>query len=212
MQTTYRTYIYIDGFNLYYRALRKSRHKWLDVKELCTHLIDPKHNILKIKYFTAKVSGKLDPNKPTRQNAYIRALQHHIPEIEIHYGHFLSHQVSAPLANINPYQFVKILKTEEKGSDVNLAVHLLNDAWLDRYDCAVVISNDSDLAEACRLVKEQNKKMIGIICPDTDPTTHPSMELIKHASFVERIRHGVLASSQLPDPIPGTNIHKPKGW
>ena len=37
-------------------------------------------------------------------------------------------------------------KTEEKGSAVNLAVHLLNDGWLDAYDCAVVISNDSDLA------------------------------------------------------------------
>jgi len=47
---------------------------------------------------------------------------------------------------------VKIVKTEEKGSDVNLAVHLLNDAWLNLYDCAVVISNDSDLAESCRLV------------------------------------------------------------
>ena len=44
-------------------------------------------------------------------------------------------------------QFVEVIKTEEKGSDVNLAVHLLNDAWLDRYECAVVVSNDSDLAE-----------------------------------------------------------------
>lgn len=48
---------------------------------------------------------------------------------------------------------VDIIKTEEKGSDVNLAVHLLNDGWLDAYDCAVVVSNDSDLAEAMRLVK-----------------------------------------------------------
>ncbi len=29
-------------------------------------------------------------------------------------------------------KFVKIIKTEEKGSDVNLTVHLLNDARLNR--------------------------------------------------------------------------------
>lgn len=212
MPNPYRTYVYIDGFNLYYRAVKNTPYKWLDLKKLCAHLIDPKHNILKIKYFTARVSGKLDPGKPTRQNVYIRALEQYITEIEVYYGHFLSHPVSAPLANTNPYQFVKIIKTEEKGSDVNMAVHLLNDAWLDLYDCAVVISNDSDLAEACRLVKEQNKKMIGVIAPDTDPKNHPSYEIIKHASFVERVRKNVLAASQLPDIIPGTSIHKPKQW
>ena len=47
----------------------------------------------------------------------------------------------------------QVIKTEEKGSDGNLAVHLLNDGWLDAYDCAVVVSNDSDIAEAMRLVR-----------------------------------------------------------
>ena len=26
-----RTYVYVDGFNLYYRALRKTKLKWLDI-------------------------------------------------------------------------------------------------------------------------------------------------------------------------------------
>ncbi len=38
--------------------------------------------------------------------------------------------------------------TEEKGSDVNLAVELDRRAWLNLYDMAVVISNDSDLERA----------------------------------------------------------------
>ena len=77
-----------------------------------------------------------------------------IPEISIYYGHFLSHVVSAPLARPTHNQrFADIIKTEEKGSDVNLAVHILNDCWLDKYDCAVIVSNDSDLAESLRLIK-----------------------------------------------------------
>jgi uncharacterized LabA/DUF88 family protein len=58
-----------------------------------------------------------------------------------------------------------VIKTEEKGSDVNLAVHLLNDGWLDAYDCAVVVSNDSDIAEAMRLVRHHHGKRIGLITP-----------------------------------------------
>ena len=56
------------------------------------------------------------------------------------------------LANPNSSQeFVEVIRTEEKGSDVNLAVHLLNDSWIDKFDCAVVVSNDSDLAESMPL-------------------------------------------------------------
>ena len=58
------------------------------------------------------------------------------------------------MANADPPpNTVNVIKTEEKGSDVNLAVHLLNDAWLNKYECAVIVSNDSDMAEAMRLVK-----------------------------------------------------------
>lgn len=205
-----RTYVYVDGFNLYYRALKGTPYKWLDLKKLFTYLLNPKNEIQAIKYYTALVSGKIDPNQPLRQKTYLRALKKSIPELSIHYGHFLSHTISAPLANPTSKQkFVDIIKTEEKGSDVNLAVHLLNDSWLDKYDCAVIVSNDSDLAESLRFVSEQHGKIIGLITPGRG---HPSKELMKHAQFVKRIRQGVLAKSQLPDPIPGTSIHKPKVW
>jgi uncharacterized LabA/DUF88 family protein len=101
-------------------------------------------------------------------------------------------------------------KTEEKGSDVNLAVQLLNDAWRDSFDCAVVVSNDSDLAEAMRLVKVHHpQKLIGLFTPGERKT---SKQLKAHADFVRSIRLGAVKSSQLPDPIPGTNIYKPLAW
>ena len=48
-----------------------------------------------------------------------------------------------PLANpINKTKFAQVIKTEEKGSDVNIAVHLLNDAWLNNYECAVIMEGN----------------------------------------------------------------------
>ena len=211
-----RTYIYIDGFNFYYGAVKDTPYKWLDFKKLFGYLLDTSHQIISIKYFTAIVTGKIDPDQPVRQKTYIRALKKYIPEISVYYGKFLSHNVFKPLAypinknlfrkNIN---FVNVIKTEEKGSDVNLSVQLLNDAWLDLYDCAVIVSNDSDLSESLRLVKELHKKKIGLITPGQ---IHPSRELLKYSNFTKRVRKGVLAASQLPDPIPGTTIHKPTVW
>jgi len=206
-----RTYVYIDGFNLYYRALRRSSWKWLDLLTLFQTVLQPHHDILKIKYFTARVSATPnDPSKPQRQDVYLRAIQHHRPEVEVYFGHFLSHTVKAPLANPGRGQrTVDIIKTEEKGSDVNLAVHLLNDGWLNAYDCAIVVTNDSDIAEAMRLVKVHNNKRIGLVTPGS---SHPSRQLLAHADFSRHIRSGALQRSQLPNPIPGKKLRKPQRW
>ena len=170
-----RTYVYIDGFNLYYQALKSSPWKWLDLFTLCQTVLQPNHDILKIKYFTARVSATPnDPSKPQKQDVYLRAIQHYRSEVEIYFGHFLSHTVKMPLAKPGKLKrMVDVIKTEEKGSDVNLAAHLLNDSWLNVYDCAVVITNDSDIAESMRLVKAQNNKRIGLITPGSSPDFSP---------------------------------------
>ena len=205
-----RTNIYIDGFNLYYGALKGTPYKWLDPKKLVKNILNDNHEINRIKIFTARVSGKANnPSEPLRQNIYLRALESYIPEIEIHLGHFLFQEVSMPLAK--PEQdkrFCRVIKTEEKGSDVNLAVHLLNDAWKNDYECGIIVSNDSDLAEAMRLVKKDLNKKIGLISPHEKV----SKQLLIHADFQRGIRKSVLANSQLPLQIPGTNLQKPDIW
>ncbi len=50
-----RTIVYVDGFNLYYGAVKETPHKWLDILKLCQLLL-PKKQIVKIKYFTALVT------------------------------------------------------------------------------------------------------------------------------------------------------------
>lgn len=210
-----RTYIYVDGFNFYYGAVKDTTYKWLDFRCLFQRLLQPHHKILSIKYFTAIVSGKLDPDQPVRQKTYLRALQKYLPEISFYYGQFNSHNKSLPLASPikdtsgKHLHYATVIKTEEKGSDVNLAVQLLNDAWLDKFDCAVIVSNDGDLRESLRIVSEDLKKKIGLVTPWR---YKPLKTLMKYCLFVMPVRKGVLAACQLPDPIPGTSIRKPNIW
>lgn len=209
-----RTYVYIDGFNLYYGAVKDTPYKWLDLKALFSRILRSENKILAIKYYTAKVSARPgDPGGPTRQTIYLDALKAHIPELEITLGHFLENTVRMRLANPKPWRKTEeVVKTEEKGSDVNLALHVLNDAWENRYDCAVICSNDSDLREALRLIKTRHKKKVVLVVPG-DPTVRPAAIQLKRYSNAEiRITEADLAACQLPSPIPGTTLHKPPTW
>lgn len=206
-----RTNVYIDGFNFYYGALRKTPYRWVNVRMLCELLL-PKNTIVEIKYFTALVSARPhDLDQPVRQQLYLRALRT-LPGVSIHLGHFLSHAVTMPVA-VAPGQrqiYVRVVKTEEKGSDVNLATHLLHDAHMGRFDVGVVVSNDSDLLEPIRIVRGQLGKTIGIL----NPHPNPSRALLPHIDFIKPIRAGVLRASQFPATLSdgkGT-FTKPPAW
>lgn len=206
-----RTIIYIDGLNLYYRALKDTPYKWLDLQKLSSEFIPDTYKIIEIKYFTTRVKPlPHDVDAPKRQNIYLRALRAHSACINIFYGHFTHHNVRMRKVKPPP-NTVEVIKTEEKGSDVNLAVHLLNDAWLDKYDCAVLISNDSDMAEALSQVRRHHEnKIIYLINPSQ---IHPtSRKLLQYATHTREIRTPALKKSQLPDSIPNTKITKPQNW
>lgn len=205
-----KVYVYIDGFNFYYGAVKNTPHKWLDIGALCSRIL-PNDTILKIKYFTARVSATPDdPDKPRRQNVYFRALKHYVPHLEIIEGYFQTKP-----ATFRKYPSggrVSVYKTEEKGSDVNLAVHLLNDAWKKSFEAALVISNDSDLTEAIRLVKAETGLAVGVVNPQLRRTARMAHLLNRVASFRKKLKVSDLKASQLPNPIPGTTLHKPESW
>lgn len=205
-----RTYVYVDGFNLYYGALRHTPYRWLDLGRLCELLL-PKNDVLAIKYFTALVTARPeDPQQPTRQQTYLRALKT-MPACSVILGHFLSHRVRMPLAQpTDTEKHATVIKTEEKGSDVNLATHMLCDAFQGKYDVAVVISNDSDLAEPVRIVSGLPGKMVGIL----NPHKNPSRKLHEHARFFKVIRKGVLKASQFSQTLSDEHgeFHMPAGW
>lgn len=205
--------IYIDAFNLYYGCLKNSPYRWLDLAKLAQILL-PNDQIHKIKYFTAKVSARpKDPNQPIRQQLYLRALGT-LPNVQIIYGHFLQSTVRMQLVNpIGNMTSVEVYKTEEKGSDVNLATHLLHDGHLKNYELAVVISNDSDLVEPIRLVKTDLGLEVGIFNPQIR-SKHPSYHLQNTATFFKQIRNTHLQASQFPSILTDTTgtFTKPPSW
>ncbi|MDH3891805.1 MAG: NYN domain-containing protein [candidate division Zixibacteria bacterium] len=155
--TSQQVIVYIDGFNLYYGAVKGTPFRWLNVDALCRQLLRPTDKLNAIKYYTALVSARPnDPQAPNRQQMYLRALET-IPHLSIYYGHFLSHAVRMrTVSSLQPgqtAQYIEVMKTEEKGSDVNLATHLIHDAHLNRFTLAIVISNDSDLIEPIRIIR-----------------------------------------------------------
>src|SRR5215467_1573430 len=252
-----RTHVYVDGFNLYYGAVKGTAYKWLNIVELAKQVLPASHVIERVKYFTARVSGAADPDSPRRQHAYLSALKS-LPEVEIFYGRFLAKAIWRPVINlpvagaqihsptvvslpagnhkvkggslsvpatlpVNVYPplgtkrkrrtprpvvdalIAEVHAMEEKGSDVNLAAHLLNDAWKGSFNAAAVFSNDTDLVEPIRMVEVERMKPVTVVCPGRWPMA-PGLECV--SSHQRHIHIAMLAASQFPDPIPGTAIRK----
>ncbi|HEX5239354.1 MAG TPA: NYN domain-containing protein [Sphingomicrobium sp.] len=208
-----RTRVYVDGYNLFYACLKGSPYKWLDVHALVQNVL-PRNRIEKVRYFTAQVSARPhDPDQPQRQQTYLRALAT-VPEIEIHFGHFLTHEITMPDAaawKAGRYRPVRVMKTEEKGSDVNFATHLLIDAFDNIFDVAVIISNDSDLKEPIRLVRSRFGKKIALVGPKK---TRISGALRPLADYVRQFGPSALAKAQFPTQMQDATgtFHKPRKW
>lgn len=206
-----RTIVYIDGFNLYYGRPKRTSHKWLDLRALCGVLL-PQNEIVAIRYFTARVKPRLDnPHVHLRQQAYLAALAT-IPNLTIHEGHFLEKPTYMPLFDPPPNgeRTVKVLKTEEKGSDVALASFLVADGYDGMYEVAVIVSNDSDLVPPITIVRERLGLTVGVLNPHR-VTSHA---LRKVASFYRPIREGAIASCQFPDSIDTSSgtLTRPTQW
>ena len=151
-----------------------------------------------------------DPHQSTRQRTFIRALE--TTGVEVHYGSFLSNVVRMPLAHPRPggSRTVEVIKTEEKGSDVALGALLVAHGYQGRYEAAIVVSNDSDLALPIRLVRDELGLPVGLL----NPHKTFSVELSKVASFKKQIRTGVLAAAQFPPTLTDAHgtITKPTKW
>lgn len=216
-----RARVYIDGFNLYYRALKATQHRWLDIAALSDAVMPAGTQVEQVNYYAARVSGWTDPGAPARQHAYLRAIAS-LPRVQITYGNFLVSKKWAGL--VQPPDFrpqlslppgtqldvAYVYKTEEKGSDVNLGVHLVRDAALGLFDVAGVLTNDTDLCEPVRIVTEE----FGLLVYLLSPTGKPATSLQQLATGVRHVQP-YLGPCQLPDPVvtqEGQSISKPVGW
>ena len=213
--------VYIDGFNLYRGRLKDTPFRWLDLGALCTALF-PELTINRIRYFTAVVTAYgHDPDAPTRQDVYLRALAT-IPNLTLHKeGWFASYPVLLPLYPlVHPQglsqkpKCVLVLKNEEKRTDVDLATYLLMDCFVGDFDEAVVISNDADLVLPIETVKTTFGKRVGVVNPHRKKKV--SGHLARAASYHRKsIKNKTLGACQFPDPVidaTGRQIAKPPSW
>jgi uncharacterized LabA/DUF88 family protein len=164
--------VYVDGFNLYRQSLAGKRGvKWLDLHLLIERIL-PDYDVLKIEYFTAnlKPNSVDDPHSVNRQQLYLRALST-CPKIQIHFGTFRAdtrYMLSHP-RTLNPetgtFNRVRVIKIEEKGSDVNLATRMVAASLTDQAEVVVLLSNDSDHAGQVAMLTNEYGREVGLISP-----------------------------------------------
>ena len=203
-----RVIAYIDGFNLYFGIKSKGwrRYYWLNPQQLVQNLLKPGQALAFTKYFTARISN--DPNhlgKHRRQTTFLEAIET-LPDTRIYYGHYLPKPQ-------NCFRCGAVwVAHEEKMTDVNIAVELLNDAYDNAFDVAMLVSADSDLTAPIEAVRERfpNKRVIVACPPDRQ-----SKRLESAASAYFRIGRKKLQDSQFPDEFAkpdGFVLKRPPSW
>lgn len=205
-----RSIIYIDGFNFYYGAVKGTPHKWLDLQRYF-ELLRKDDNIQKIWYFTARVDG----NQSVRQTAYFDALGTS-PLVGLIFGLYKVKTARCRVAGCK-YQGKKTYRIpEEKRTDVNIALQMLDDAYQGECDRIVLVSGDSDLVPAVNLVKRRHPKIqVVVYVPATNHKRAAAKELRDAADRHSTLPTSLFSKAQFPVTLTtklGAVIRKPISW
>ena len=205
-----RSIVYVDGFNLYYGTLRGTPYKWLDLEAYFTRLRQD-DEIQHIRYFTARVAGAARQ----RQDAYLRALAT-LPSVDVVLGRFKTRRVRCQVAACVHAGDRMFSAPEEKRTDVNIAVTMLDDAYQDLCERFVIVSGDSDLVPAVDQVKARfPEKEVIVYVPARTAIRGAATELRGAADKDRTLPLELLRHCQLPASVAdgaGATIQKPAGW
>ena len=199
-----RVIVYIDGFNLYFglRDKQWKRFLWLDIQQMSTRLLKPNQTLVSTKYFTSRIGSPKD--KADRQNIFLEAIAT-VVSVEIFYGNY----------QVNPRVCSRCKKIDnirnEKMTDVNIATEMLTDAFLDKFDTAILISADGDLKTPVeRIAQTAGKRIIVVFPPERKSYTLQSV-----ATSTMFMGRAVLANSQFPNKVTkadGFVLERPPNW
>lgn len=132
--------------------------------------------------------------------------------MSIHLGYFLSNPVRMPLANPRPGQspLVTVIRTEEKGSDANLAAWLTRDTAKRDCQAAFVIAGDSDFTGVIRMVRREFNFPVHVV----DPRRASSRRLRSVSTSYRLLSRRLLPECQFPARFTdGAGvITRPKMW
>lgn len=230
--------VYIDGLNFYAAVRARPDTKWVHFGALAARLVPRAGIVSKVKYFTSQISAKAaeDSDAPRRQRVLIRAVR--ATGVEVLEGKFkvpddwraISSKgnwedrlrpppPAALLADFGahfathesrPWK-ARVELPREKFTDVAIASHLLRDFYRDACDCAIVVSNDSDLRPAIELAVEDGHH-VGVF----SPMGTVSRDLARVASWAKPMRAELVAQCQMPDEVhvPGSSrtVNRPALW
>jgi hypothetical protein len=191
----------------------------------------------RVVYCTARIDAAGNPSGHADQDVYLKALLAAGSVDHIEYGTYVARVKNAPLAvkdqqgrpqvvspawpvmvqdsqggNVDGAVFmVSYANREEKGSDVNVAAHLLLDVLGGAVDGALVISNDSDL----RFPVEQARQHVpvGVVNPSRNYLAGDLRGVATAGAgrhWWVRLTCGDLKKHQLPDPA--GRYRRPDGW
>ena len=205
-----KTVVYIDGFNLYYGALKGTAHKWLNIQNYFTRLL-PDDEIVSIKYFSAPVNGSAGE----RQQSYYLALDT-LSLVTLILGKFKNKTQTCRAVACTFSGDKRYSASEEKRTDVNIATHIVDDAYQEVGEKIVIVSGDSDLIPPIQMVRDRfPKKKIVVYVPANSPIRGAAVEIRTAAHENRTLPNNLLSRSQFPSSVLdgfGGSILKPPGW
>lgn len=205
-----RSIVYIDGFNLYYGSLKGTAYKWLDLQRLFERL-RPDEEIQSIRYFTALVDG----DALRRQMIFLRALET-LPKVEVIRGRFKQKRFKCGVIECRHSGPRFYMGQEEKRTDVAIGIQLLDDAYRNLADRFILVSGDSDLVPAVRMLKLRfPEKQVIVYVPSRDEVRGAATELRGEADKHRTLPMALVKRSQFPQHVldgHGGVIEKPVEW
>ncbi len=200
-----RVAFFIDGCNLYHSlpvcgGFRQ--YRWLDLRRLAECFYNPRR-IGQIIYFTAYADWS--QSKTNRHRTYIQAQRNR--DVAVEFGEF--HKIKKRCRAVCKRTY---LTHEEKQTDVNIAIKLLELAVKDEYDTAVLVTGDSDMVPGIKAVERlYPDKQVHVLIP---PSSR-AKALMQACHAHHTIKKSHLANSQLPNPVQlsnGKDLTCPPEW
>jgi uncharacterized LabA/DUF88 family protein len=162
-----RIVAYYDGSNFYHSCNNNYGIANVNFFDMTNQLLDlTKEELIKIKYFNCPINQQEDPIKYGQQMRFFQKIKA-TPLLELYLGNLVKRNLKK--INVNclkcghqraehlkcpickqEINVTNCYKYTEKGVDVKLAVHLILDALNDKYDAALLFSNDADYCPAIK--------------------------------------------------------------
>ena len=200
-----RVHAYIDGFNLYYGLKQRNwrQYYWIDPYALIGELVGTSEKLESVKYFTARVNGPEE--KRHRQGRFLDAI-HASSACEVIYGKYNTKRKKCRSCQS------RYFKNEEKMTDTAIAVNFVADAFLGRFDKAILVGGDTDIVPAVEAVRQHfPEKIVQVWFPPA--RLNDEVGAVCNQSNTINGEH--LKAARMPPSIAtqhGTIIDRPESW